>query len=144
MGSSPTGGAASLDSRVGWALASPGGRNPPALRGPGGSTPSRRTLPPHDPVVHRQDTRPSTGRDGFESRSGHLLTFSFLAGWRNRQTHGPQKPGPIHGHGSSTLPPATSLLSLSRRAGAPRGLMNRAARLDTGAWDWLSFTFAAG
>lgn len=125
----------SLVSRVGWAWASPGGRNPPAPRGPGGSTPSRRTLHPHDPVVHRQDTRPSTGRDGFESRSGHVLTFSFLAGWRNRRTHGPQKPGPTYGHGSSTLPPATSPLSLSRRAGAPRGLMNRAARLDTGAWD---------
>ena len=66
-GSNP---AADTDDRVGWALVSLGGRNPPAPRC-AGSTPARHTEPPCSSTGGA--TVSSTGGCGFDPHRGHCL-----------------------------------------------------------------------
>ena len=68
---------------VGWALASPGGRNHPPSRAWRFDSVPTHSLILNGPFGYRQATWFSARRGGFDSLTGHGSVRKPLAGWRN-------------------------------------------------------------
>lgn len=93
-----------LPPRVGWALASLSGCNPPVF-----GLWRFNSVPTHSrPVLLTvQDASPSSSQCGFDSRTGRSLRRNTHDQVVERQTHSAQNAAPRKGHGSSSLPLVT-------------------------------------
>ena len=111
--------------RVGWALASPGGRNPPAPSF-AGSTPARRTAmffdpSVHGPVVYRSRTPLShSGKAG----STPVRATSGQALWSGARSKQPRRGGRPAGSHKAAFPGSTPGPGTRGWAGAQPSLMN--------------------
>lgn len=122
-------------SRVGWAWACPGGRNPPAFGHCRFDSCPTHSLHPRTTMVPGmarwsigKDTSPSSWSGGFDSRTGYSRPRSSrtIAGWRNGRRASLRSSCPFCGLGSSSLPSATwpggqSCKSFPRRGRRPVG-----------------------